>query len=104
MFILWPGIHGTWANPIAFSCLSDESNLEICTINPDGTGHRNLTNSPNVDEFYPTWSPDRTEIVFMGPGVGAASLYLMNSDGGQGNLTEEEPVGHGHIRLGLLMV
>ena len=89
LFVLGAGVHSTWAHPIAFSCLSDESNLEICTINPDGTGHRNLTNSPNVDEFYPTWSPDRTEIVFMGPGVGAASLYLMNSDGSNATLLKK---------------
>ena len=82
LFILGAGIHSTWANPIAFSSLSDESNLEICTINSDGTEHRNLTNSANINEFYPTWSPDRTQIVFMGSDGGAASLYVINSDGG----------------------
>lgn len=90
LFILGAGIHNTSANPIAFSCLSDRSNLEICTINSDGTGHRNLTNSANVDEFYPTWSPDRTQIVFMDSGGGAASLYFMNSDGNNVTLLKKD--------------
>ena len=89
LFVLWLGLHSTSANPIAFSCLSDESNLEICTINPDGTGHRNLTNSTNVDEFYPTWSPDKTQIVFMGLRGGAAGLYFINSDGGKVTLLKK---------------
>ena len=84
LFVLWSGIHSTWANQIAFVCLSGRTS-EICTINPDGTGHRNLTNSTNVDEFYPTWSPDRTQIVFMGLRGGAAGLYFINSD--EGNVT-----------------
>ena len=90
IFILGVGIHNTSANPIAFSCLSDGSNLEICTINSDGTGHRNLTNSVNVDEFYPTWSPDRTQIIFMDSGGGAASLYFMNSDGNNVTLLKKD--------------
>jgi Tol biopolymer transport system component len=82
--------HSTWANPIVFSCLSDGSNLEICTITPDGTEHRNLTNSANVDEFYPTWSPDRTQIVFMDSGGGAASLYVINLDAGNITLLKKD--------------
>lgn len=89
LFVLGSGIHSTWANPIAFSCLLDGGNLEICTINSDGTGHRNLTNSTNANEFYPTWSPDRTQIVFMGSGGGAASLYFMNSNGGNVTLLKK---------------
>ena len=89
LFVLGSGIHGTWANPIAFSCLSDRSNLEICTINPDGTGHQNLTNSTNVDEFYPTPSPDGTQILFMGSGLPTSSLYLMNSDGSKVTLLKK---------------
>ena len=84
LFILEVGVHSTWANQIAFVCLSGRTS-EICTINSDGTGHRNLTNSTNVDEFYPTWSPDRTQIVFMGLRGGAAGLYFINSD--EGNVT-----------------
>lgn len=89
LFVLGSAIHSTWANPIAFSCLSDGSNLEICTINPDGTGHQNLTNSANVDEFYPTCSPDRTQIVFMGSSAGKTSLCLISSDGSNVTLLKE---------------
>ena len=87
---VWHIPHRTWANRIVFSCLSDRSNLEICTINQDGTGHRNLTNSANTDEFFPTCSPDRTQIVFMGSGGGTASLYFMNSDGDNVTLLKKE--------------
>ena len=90
LFVLGAAIHGTWANPIVFSCLSDGGNLEICTINSDGTGHQNLTNSTNINEFYPTRSPDRTQILFMESGGSAASFYLMSSDGSNITLLKKE--------------
>lgn len=90
LFVLGSGMPSPWANPIVFSCLSDGSNLEICTINSDGAGRQNLTNSANVDEFYPTWSPDRTQILFMDSGGSAASFYLMSSDGNNITLLKKE--------------
>ncbi len=90
LFVLGSGIHSTWANPIAFSYLSDRSNLDICTINPDGTGHQNLTNSANVDEFYPTWSPDRTQIAFLSSVSPTPSLNLMNAEGSNVTLLKKE--------------
>lgn len=89
LFVLGSGIHSTSANPIAFVCLSGRTS-EICTINPDGTGHRNLTNSANVNEFYPTWSPDRTQVLFMDSGGSAASFYLISSDGDNITLLKKE--------------
>ena len=38
-------------------------NLEIQTINPDGTEQRNLTNQAAFD-YNPIWSPDGRTIVF----------------------------------------
>jgi Tol biopolymer transport system component len=55
-------------------------NLEIFSINADGTNAVNLTNSPAADNF-PAWSPDGARIVSTrGSGFGR-ELWLMGSDG-----------------------
>jgi Tol biopolymer transport system component len=55
-------------------------NLEIFSINADGTNAVNLTNSPAADNF-PAWSPDGARIVFTrGSGFGR-ELWVMGSDG-----------------------
>ena len=33
-------------------------------MNPDGTGKVNVTQTPDVDEYSPAWSPDGSQIVF----------------------------------------
>ncbi len=40
-------------------------NWEICMIDPDGSGLVNLTNTPDVNEFYPHASPDGSMICFV---------------------------------------
>ena len=40
-------------------------NWEICMINADGSHLINLTNTPNINEFYPHASPDGTKICFV---------------------------------------
>ena len=87
LFGLWIGIHGTWAEEIAFLC---SSGFDICTINPDGTNQRNLTNSRNVAERWPTWSPDRTQIAFLSSVSPTPSLNLMNAEGGNVTLLKKE--------------
>jgi Tol biopolymer transport system component len=37
---------------------------DVFVINADGTGFRNLTNSPTYD-FWPAWSPDSTRLAFV---------------------------------------
>ena len=46
-------------------------------MNPDGTGATNITNTPSIDEYAGSWSPDGTKIAFIVyPGV-----WAMNADG-----------------------
>jgi Tol biopolymer transport system component len=58
---------------------------DIWTINPDGTGALNLTNSAETEDA-PAWSPDGGRIAFE---VGSASngdrkVWVMNADGSGG--------------------
>jgi Tol biopolymer transport system component len=57
---------------------------DIYAINADGSGSRNLTNTPGVGEHQPEWSPDGSKMVYHR----GADIYVMNSNGsGQRNLT-----------------
>ncbi len=51
----------------------------ICTMNPDGTDFRRLTN--NGVSRKPRWSPDRERIAYISGINGAKSLYMMWADG-----------------------
>jgi hypothetical protein len=68
---------------------------DIWAMNVDGSGVTNLTNSPNNQEFDPSWSPLGDKIAYTRIGCdpsnfGAACVYAMNTDGtGQTNLTPE---------------
>ena len=65
---------------IAFSRLVD-GNSEIFSINPNGTGLRRLTFDPEDDD-YPVWSPDGTEIAYLGrTPLGEYVIKVMSSDG-----------------------
>jgi len=62
------------------------NNWEICLINADGSALINLTNTPEINEFYPHASPDGTRICFVADeGEGRYSrsrnVYYMNIDG-----------------------
>jgi hypothetical protein len=48
---------------------------DIWTVNPDGTGPANLTNTPAA-EYCPLWAPGGGKIAFVG-----SELYVMNPDG-----------------------
>lgn len=58
-----------------------DGQYDIFTIRPDGTGKRNLTQSPE-DEGGPRWSPDRQAIVFSRRVAGLPQIVIMNADGG----------------------
>jgi Tol biopolymer transport system component len=71
-------------------------NLEIYSMNTDGTNQTNLTMTPCADQscraqdLFPAWSPDGTRIAFESyRDVGGSNeIYVMNADGtGQTRLT-----------------
>src|SRR5437588_10018731 len=80
----FPGANGR----IVFASYRD-SDYEIYSIAPDGTGETRLTNSAGLDG-YPVWSPDGQKIVFVSGRDGNDEIYLMNADGsGQTRLTND---------------
>ncbi len=63
---------------IAFASY-DGNDFEIFTVNPDGSGLRQLTDNA-VDDWGATWSPDHTQLAFRS-GIGAESaIYIMDLD------------------------
>jgi Tol biopolymer transport system component len=55
-------------------------NVEIYTVNADGTNVTRLTNNPATDTS-PAWSPDGTEIAFQTGRDGNPEIYSMKTDG-----------------------
>jgi TolB protein len=83
---LGPGAAGAQSptGRIAVVCFTpDPLAFQICTLNPDGTGYRQLTYGPErSDSTDPTFSPDGKSIVFVrGPNEGKTDVYVMRSDG-----------------------
>jgi Tol biopolymer transport system component len=60
----------------------DYYSWDICTMDPDGTNIKNITNSAAVD-LHPTWSPDGTKIAFQSirEAHNLSSIYVMDADG-----------------------
>jgi Tol biopolymer transport system component len=60
-------------------------NWDIFVINADGSGRRNLTNTPRIHEMYPQASPDGSRICFLvdaeQKGDTLRSICYMNADG-----------------------
>lgn len=54
-------------------------NVDIYTMNPDGSNVRRLTNAPGHDTL-PAWTPDG-RIVFRSARTGSWAIYVMNADG-----------------------
>ncbi len=66
---------------IAFDCEVNTGNLDICSIDSDGTGFLRLTDDPGPD-VGPAWSPDGGTIAFATNRYGThLQLALMNVDG-----------------------
>lgn len=55
---------------------------KIFLIGADGSGNRQLTNTQEMNETGPAWSPDGSKIAFYAYGdTQNADIYLMNADG-----------------------
>ncbi len=53
-------------------------NYDIWLMNEDGSGLRNLTNTPRADEGTATWSPNGQSIAFWSDRAGVPQLYIQN--------------------------
>jgi len=74
-----PGENGR----IAYAGWNRGKDFEIYTINPDGSGRRQLTHN-NTDDLDPAYSPDAKKIVYAGKYEPKADseIYTINSRGG----------------------
>jgi TolB protein len=57
-----------------------DGDLEIVSVNPDGTGFRRLTHNPGFDDEAAV-SPDGRRIAFVSNRSGTNQIYVMNADG-----------------------
>ena len=69
----FPGANGK----IVFVRAEGPGHNDIWTIDPDGSAEVNITNTPSVSEFHPSWSADGSQIAFMRGGA----IWVMNQDG-----------------------
>lgn len=73
--------HAAANGKIAFDSTQDGVG-DIYVMNPDGSGVRNLTETDDVSEYGPAWSPDGRRIAFVGCRECTTSdIYVMNADG-----------------------
>jgi TolB protein len=84
----FPGTNGK----IAFGTEQDPNgNVQIFTVNPDGSGETQLTHGEFGHAGNPNWSPDASKIAFVGDATGPPQLYVMNADGSGGHLLFADP-------------
>lgn len=56
--------------------------MDLFVINSDGTGLKQVTNTPNYSEYFASFSPDGQTILYTAKGDnGMAQLFLCNADG-----------------------
>lgn len=56
---------------------------DIMVMNANGSGLRNITNTPNADEEWPDWSPQGNRIIFSSNRDGNHEIYVTDLDGEQ---------------------
>jgi Tol biopolymer transport system component len=73
-------------------------NLQICSVNTDGTGGQTILNEPGTLNYHPAVSPDGNKIAFTSNRDGNFEIYVMNANGGglkrltEDDATDEYPV------------
>lgn len=65
---------------VVFASKMDGADYELYSINPDGSGLKQLTNNTS-DDVYPSFSPDGSQLAFQAYRDGQAEIYKMNIDG-----------------------
>jgi hypothetical protein len=85
-------VEPTWAPNgarIGFSAFPPgDTQRDIFTVNPDGTGLTNLTNTPGRDDREPNWSPGNARITYSSFHDSNYEIHVMNADGtGDANIT-----------------
>ena len=66
---------------IVFSSRRDGGDLDIFTMNPDGSGVTQVTRNDFVEDDDPVWSPDGKHIAFHSTRPGTEEIFIMNVDG-----------------------
>ena len=76
---------------ICYGARSDKGDWDLFLMRPDGSGKRNITNTPDFEEAGPRFSPDGTKLLYRRLPHGAAinhdkwgfqgELILANADG-----------------------
>jgi Tol biopolymer transport system component len=70
---------------VVFEAYEDD-NWDLFVMHADGSGRRNLTNTPDVHELYPQAAPDGSRLCFLVDTPRGRdtlrSLYVMRADGG----------------------
>lgn len=54
---------------------------DVWTMNADGTGQTNITNTPTVNETEPAWSADGARLAYLRDDLGLQALVVANADG-----------------------
>jgi TolB protein len=76
----WPPQWSPDGERLLFTSDSPLGDADVFVVNADGSGLRNLTNSPGHDTD-PIWSPDGRKIAFVSTRDGDYEIYVMDADG-----------------------
>ncbi len=80
-FDLWPALTPSGDRIVWMSNRGGGTNYDLFSIAPDGSGRRNLTDTPGISEGHASISPDGQWIAFSSDRDGDMELYRMRLDG-----------------------